>query len=649
MILRLSLYRTTGLALLTLFSLSKGERSYAQCITPISTFPYTEGFESTNGGWVSGGVGSDWAWGTPAKATINAAATGLKCWITGGLTPGSYSNGEASWLQSPCFDLTTLQHPYISMSIFWETERRFDGANFQYSTDLGATWTNVGSVSDPVNCLNDNWFNYSPITGLNPLASVRDGWSGTIQPTAGSCQGTGGSGRWVNAQHTMPNLAGIANVIFRFTFGAGTVCNNFDGFAVDDIMIGEAPPNIASFTYSCTTSNSITFTNTSALCPSLSWNFGDPASGPANNTSTAQIPTHTFSGAGTYTITLDVTGPGNAASTTSQTIHILGLTTSQLTGNNCFGDNNASATVNVIPAAAAPFFYSWNTNPVQTTPTATGLGASIYAVTVSGANSCQANAVVIIGEPARLSHTVSIIQPGCGATTGSATINENGGTPPYTYSWSPSGGTGATASGLTPGNYTVTVTDNNLCTENINIVIANATPPTVNINNVKHVSCFGLSDGAATVRAAGGTAPYTYSWNTSPVQNNATATNLPAGTYTVAVTDNSGCSVTSAVVITQPAAGSCGDVYFPNSFTPNGDSKNEGFGPLGNIAAISNYQLIVYNRYGELVFSSKDPNEKWNGYYKAKRNSPGTYVWHASFLFRNRIKRAEQGTVTVIR
>ena len=72
-------------------------------------------------------------------------------------------------------------------------------------------------------------------------------------------------------------------------------------------------------------------------------------------------------------------------------------------------------------------------------------------------------------------------------------------------------------------------------------------------------------------------------------------------------------------------------------------------GPLGNISAISNYRLIVYNRYGELVFGSKNPYEKWNGYYKAKLNSSGTYIWYASFMFKNRFRRAEQGTVTVIR
>lgn len=634
--------------LLIVFSFCMIQVSNAQCSTPISVFPYTEGFETTNGGWIPGGTGSDWAWGTPSKPTITGAASGTRCWITGGLNGGAYTNGEASWLQSPCFDFSTLVHPYISIAVFWETERKFDGANLQYSTDLGITWTNVGSVSDPVSCLNDNWFNYSPISGLNPVASVRDGWSGTIQPTSGSCQGTGGSGRWVNAQHTMPGLAGAPKVIFRFTFGAGTVCNNFDGFAVDDIMIGEAPPNNASFTYSCTSSNTVNFINTSALCPATNWIFGDIASG-VNNTSTLPNPTHTFSAPGTYTITLNTTGPDNAPSTTSQTIHILGLTTSMISGNKCFGDKTASATVSVIPAAASPFIYSWNSSPVQSTPTATGLGAGIYTVTVSAVNSCQANAIVIIGEPSKLSHTVNIIQPGCSSPTGTATINESGGTAPYTYSWSPSGGTGAIATGLAPGNYTVTVTDNNLCTENISVAVIIASSPTVNINNIKNVNCFGLSDGSATAQASGGNPPYTYSWNTVPPQSNATAINLSAGNYSVTATDNNGCSASASVTISQPASGSCGEVYFPNSFTPNGDSKNEGFGPLGNLSAISNYQLIVFNRYGELVFSSKDPFKKWNGYYKGKLNSPGGYVWFVSYLFKGQYRRADQGSVTVIR
>ncbi len=113
------------------------KKQYAQCATPISTFPYNEGFETTNGDFTTGGTASDWAWGIPAKPVITGAATGTKCWIVGGLTGSSYNDGERSWLQSPCFDFTTLQYPHISFNVFWETERRFDGAGFQYSTRPG--------------------------------------------------------------------------------------------------------------------------------------------------------------------------------------------------------------------------------------------------------------------------------------------------------------------------------------------------------------------------------------------------------------------------------------------------------------------------------------------------------------------------------
>ena len=627
------------------------QKANAQCAIPINIFPYTEGFEASDGGFTTGGTASDWAWGTPNKPVITGAANGSsKCWIVGGLTGSAYNNGERSWLQSPCFDFTAVQHPYISFSVFWEMEQRFDGAGFQYSTNLGATWTNVGSYPETPNCLNNNWFNFSPITNLNGLTTVKDGWSGNIQTTSGSCQGGGGSGQWVNAQHTMPNLAGLPNVIFRFIFGAGTTCNSYDGFAVDDIEIGEAPPNNASFTPQCVNSTTYSFDNLSAPCRDNStWDFGDPSSG-ANNTSNQTSPTHTFSSTGQqYTVTLTVSSPDNAPSTLSKTIYILGINAQPVTNNNCFNDNNGSAIANVAPVAAGPFFYSWNTTPVQTTQTATGLNVGTYTVTVSALNSCQATASVIITGPDAFAPAVTIIQPGCGLTTGTATIIETGGTGPYTYAWSPSGGNGPTASGLAPGNYTVTVTDSKSCFENINVVIATAQTPTINISNKKDATCFGDKDGSATAMATGGTPPFTYSWNTVPVQNTATATNLAAGSYTVTATDNSGnCIVSQSVQINEPAQGSCGDVYFPNAFTPNGDANNPDFGALGNVAAVSNYLLLVYNRYGELIFYTRDPLKRWDGFYKGKQLS-GSYVWAATFNYKGSIKREERGSVTIIR
>jgi PKD repeat protein len=341
--------------------------SFGQCTGSITNFPYNEGFELTNGGWFSGGAGDDWAWGTPAKPVINAAGGGTKCWVVGGLTGSGYTDGEASWLQSPCFDFTNLQYPYIEFKVLWEMERRFDGAALQYSLDNGASWTNIGSVNDPANCLNANWYNFSPITYLAPLSTTRDGWSGNMQPTSGSCQGGNGSNSWVLAKHTMPYLAGRAGVLFRFIFGAGTICNNYDGFAVDDISIKEAPANAASFAYSCANSRTVNFTNTSALCPvTYTWNFGDPASG-TNNTSAVANPSHTFSGPGKYTVTLTASGPDNGPSTITKDIYIIEAEVIMLQTVNCQTNTGGSLTVDVSGADGVPLNLLWNTNPPQTT------------------------------------------------------------------------------------------------------------------------------------------------------------------------------------------------------------------------------------------------------------------------------------------
>ncbi|WP_312344449.1 T9SS type A sorting domain-containing protein, partial [Chryseobacterium binzhouense] len=131
-------------------------------------------------------------------------------------------------------------------------------------------------------------------------------------------------------------------------------------------------------------------------------------------------------------------------------------------------------------------------------------------------------------------------------------ITVSGGTAPYTYSWSPTGGTAATATGLSAGTYTVTVTDANSCTTTRTVTITQPTALSATISQT-NVSCNGGSNGSASITVSGGTAPYTYSW--SPTGGTAaTATGLSAGTYTVTVTDANSCTTTRTVTITQSAA-----------------------------------------------------------------------------------------------
>ncbi len=229
-------------------------------------------------------------------------------------------------------------------------------------------------------------------------------------------------------------------------------------------------------------------------------------------------------------------------------------TTSSQVNELCNGGNTGSATVNATGGAPA-YSYSWNTIPVQTTATATGLTAGSYTCTVTDANLCTTTVSFTITQPTALIATTTFVQSTCGNANGTATVNISGGTPTYSVSWNTIPvQTTTTATGLIAGNYTVTVTDANNCTTTATVTITNAGSPTATLVSSTNVSCFGGNNGDATVTAGSGTPPYTYSWNSIPVQTTATATALPAGNYTVTVTDANNCTATATVTITEPPA-----------------------------------------------------------------------------------------------
>ena len=121
------------------------------------------------------------------------------------------------------------------------------------------------------------------------------------------------------------------------------------------------------------------------------------------------------------------------------------------------------------------------------------------------------------------------------ACNGTASATVSGGSTPYTYSWTPSGGTAANAISLCPGTYTITVTDHTGLSQSKTVTITQPAPLNAGFSP-SNVSCNGASDGLIYATVSGGTGPYTYSW--SPIGGTTqTASSLPAGTYTLTMTD----------------------------------------------------------------------------------------------------------------
>ena len=193
-----------------------------------------------------------------------------------------------------------------------------------------------------------------------------------------------------------------------------------------------------------------------------------------------------------------------------------------------------------------PYQFDWSNGTSGTS--ISNLTAGNYTVTVTDANECTETGTWTLTQPASAVN-VSVSkqnQTQYNVNNGSATASGSGGTPDYSYSWS-TGSSSATINNLAPGNYTITVMDDNDCTDTQSVTI-NPVNCVVNAN-VTHddLSYFDANDGSATASGSGGPTPYFFSWSNGSLS--ATINNLSPGNYTVTVTASNGCFDTQTVTI----------------------------------------------------------------------------------------------------
>lgn len=250
--------------------------------------------------------------------------------------------------------------------------------------------------------------------------------------------------------------------------------------------------------------------------------------------------------------------PVSATTTITGPTQALGITLSSIQHVRCRGAATGAASISAS-GGTAPYTYTWSGPGTANTASISGVVAGAWQVTVTDHNGCSAILPVNINQPAQAlsGSVVSVTDVRChGAITGGATVQGSGGTGPYAYSWNTVPVRyGATLSGVAAGSYQVTITDVEQCSVVVPVNIAQpANALNATIANVQDARCHGAADGSATVGVSGGTAPYTYQWNTTPAQTTATATGLLTGEWTVVVTDANGCSRSVKVQVGQPGA-----------------------------------------------------------------------------------------------
>lgn len=439
----------------------------------------------------------------------------------------------------------TVANGIAPYNYMWSTGAQQNGSNQNSSTISGLAPGNYQvTVEDGNGCFS---------TVQIQVTSVCSSFLANISVGNVSC--FGGS----NGSAVATPMNGMAPYVYQWSNGASTaiVNNLMAGTYTVTVTDSKGCPATKSATVTQPTAIQLSFTSTNETAV----NAND---GTATVTASGGAPgyfytwdnganTATISGLApdTYSVTvMDNSGCTSTASVTIQPFSCGGFApVISSTGITCIGLNDGAASVQ-LTGGTAPVVYQWDNG--QTGQAVNNLPAGNISVTVSDGSGCSASLSATISEPPVLALTVSHTdETGPGANNGTASAIVNGGTPAtggvYFYNWS-NGASTASIQNLAPGSYSVTVSDANGCSSTGQVSIAGfGCFLQIGLNSLP-TTCPDVADGTAEVASiSGGSGPFSYLWSNG--QTGFQATNLTAGTYSVTVTDGSGCTVTGSVVV----------------------------------------------------------------------------------------------------
>lgn len=516
-----------------------------------------------------------------------AAGTGTHT-ITYTLACGSES---LEFVVNPCATLTVCEEANGDLTVTggvgpydWESEQTTTTPinNQTECEDCGHIWIGLGpfGTCSESDCTSTGWVNYANGSTTNPPPSF------PIQITDSQ-----GSTVIINSAGDIPPCTPCTSLTVTVTTQADVSCNaSNDGSATISAsggngnytytwtpgnLNGATQNNLGPGTYTVNVVDSdgcdgqisveiteppaitLTTSSTDATCGQNDGSATVNATGGAGGFTYAWSPgggtNATFNNiaSGSYTVTVtDATG---CQETTTVTVNSLNGPTLNLINSedvSCFGEEDGSAEVEASGGTPG-YTYTWNPGGASGA-TQTNLSSGTYTVSVEDNDGCVSSIQVEINEPNEIVLSTSSNPSSCTVDDGSIGVTASGGTGPYTYLWSPNGETTATVNNVGAGSYSVTVTDADGCSAMANVNVNSVNGPTVVIEDVINPTCDGEENGSATANVSGGTAPYNYQWSPNG-GNTATGSGLGAGTYTVTVIDDAGCTTIEEVTLTNPS------------------------------------------------------------------------------------------------
>ncbi len=439
------------------------------------------------------------------------------------------------------------------------------------STGNNSGAANLGAGSYHVT-VTQNACSKDTIITLNSNSTLNVTLTNPVNPT---CAGNNGSITANLSGGTAPYVATIDTGVTPFTinvpFAISQTLNNLPASTISVSVIDNA---------GCSSSASATLIVPSNCCTFiLGANITQPGCGATNGS----IATTTANGSGNYSYAWSAnaaTGNSATANNLSAAVYTLTVTDNgfancfidtsftltnpnapvinavNTTNETCAGTSDGTASINAS-GGTGNLTYTWSANAsTGNSNSAINLTAGTYNFTVTDANNCKStgNATVQSNVCCSLQTSGSSTTTTCGQNNGSATVNIiNAGTLPYNYSIN---GAAAQASNifsaLASGSYSIVTTDNSGCKDTVTVTIAGSANSLAVTVNATDANCFGFSDGSASANASGGNLTYSYLWSTGDATS--AIQNLPAGSYSITVTDVTNCTATTSAIVNQPQA-----------------------------------------------------------------------------------------------